>query len=185
MTGATALALDRPGARLRPQVWQTLLTALCAVSLTAVSIPLLATLYDVFVPLAFLLAAAHAAALVLAPFRTGLATGLSAGSVLAIALLSLGATELSALAWPLPVATLVTQLLVCGLVALRGDVRTAVTALAVSTVAASAPLVVTLADGTLWATALPNLVTFTCVAVLVTALGLGVSRVPGRVTVRG
>src|SRR5699024_4815362 len=107
------------------------------------------------------------------------------GAVLAIAMLSLGATELSALAWPLPVATLVTQLLICGLVALRGDRHTAITALVVSTLAASAPLVVTLADGSLWATALPNLTTFTCVAVLVTALGLGLSRLMGRVTVRG
>lgn len=174
--GATAATLDRPGSRLRPEVWRSMLTGILAVSLTAVSIPLLATLYDVFVPLAFLLASAHAAALVLAPVRPRPAIALSAGTVVAIALLSLGATGLPALAWPLPVATLITQLLVCAFIALRGELRTALTALWVSAVAASVPLVVTLADGDLWATALPNLGTFHCVAVLVTAVGLGVSR---------
>lgn len=181
--GATAVILDRPGSRLRPEVWQRMLTGVLAVSVTAVSVPLLATLYDIFVPLAFLLAAAHAAALVLALFRPGLAIGLSACTVVAVALLSLGATGLPALAWPLPVATLITQLLVCAFTALRGELRTALTALWVSVVAASVPLVVTLADGDLWATALPNLGTFHCVAVLVTAVGLGVSRAVPRVTV--
>lgn len=181
--GATAVTLDRPGSRLRPGVWQGLLSGLLAVAVTAVSIPLLATLYDVFVPLAFLLAATHAAALVLAPFRPRAAIALSAWSVLVTALLSLGASGLAGLAWPLPVATLITALLVLVLIGLRGDVGTAVTALLVSTAAAWAPLVATLADGDLWATAVPNLLTYHSVAVLVTALSLVASRVIPRVTV--
>lgn len=181
--GATAVTLDRPGSRLRPGVWQGLLSGVLAAGVTAVSIPLLATLYDVFVPLAFLVAAIHAAALVLAPFRPRLAIGLSVGSVLAIAALSLGASRLPDLAWPLPVATLITALLVLALIGLRGDARTTVTALVAHIVAASAPLVVTLADGDLWSAAVPNLLTFHCVAVLVTALALGASRAISRVTV--
>lgn len=178
--GATAMTLDRPGSRLRGDVWRGLLAGLLAVAVTPVSIPLLATLYDVFVPLAFLLAVCHGAALLLAPFRPHLAIGLSAWSVLAIALLSLGASGLPGLAWPLPVATLITALLVLALVGLRGEVRTAVLALGVSVAAASAPLVVTLADGDLWSTAVPNLLTFHSLAVLVTGAMLVASRItPG------
>lgn len=177
-----ATALDAPGARLRPVTWKTLLAWVLAVAVTAVSIPLLAILYDIFVPLTFLLAAAHGAAVVLALSRPGLAIGLSAWAIVLIALLSLGASGLPHLPWPLPVATLITQVLVCALVELRGEVRTALVALAVSVVASAAPLVVTLADGDLWATAVPTLLTFHCIAVLVTAAGLLLSRVP-RVTV--
>ena len=181
--GATALTLDRPGSRLRAGVWQGLLAGLLAVGVTAVSVPLLATLYDVFVPLAFLLAGAHATGLVLASFRPRLAMGLSAWSMLVIALLSLGASGLPGLAWPLPVATLITALLVLALIGLRGDVGTSVAALLVSIAAASAPLVVTLADGDLWQAAVPNLLTFHSVALLVTGAALVASRIPRGVSV--
>lgn len=178
--GATALGAPRvgaPGARLGRRNWATLLSCLLAVAVTAVSIPLLAVLYDIFVPLTFLLAAVHGAAVVLALSRPALAIGLSGWAIVLIALLGLGASGLPHLPWPLPVVTLITQVLVCALIALRGEVRPALAALAVSVAASSVPLVVTLADGDLWATALPNLLTFHCIAVLVTAAGLLASRV--------
>lgn len=172
-----ATALGAPGARLGRRNWARILSCLLAVAVTAVSIPLLAVLYDIFVPLTFLLAAVHGAALVLALSRPGLAIGISGWAIVLIALLGLGASGLPHLPWPLPVATLITQVLLCALIALRGGVRTALTALAVSVVASSVPLVVTLADGDLWATAGPNLLTFSCIAALVTAAGLLTSRV--------
>ncbi|WP_109472804.1 hypothetical protein [Ornithinimicrobium cavernae] len=171
--GATALVLDRPGERLGPQVWAGLLVALAAVALTAVSIPTLSALYGVFVPLSFLLAAAHGGALVLATYRAGAAIGLSALAVLTTGLLTVTS---SGLPWPLPVATMITQLLVVAFVALRGGVRVALTALLASVVAASAPLVLMVGDGDLWSVAAPTLVTFHAVAVLVTGLALVASR---------
>lgn len=180
MTGATALVLDRPGARLRRRVWTGLLAGLAAVCVTAVSIPLLATLYQVFVPVAFLIAVAHGAAVVLAVSRPGLAIGISGWSVLAIAVLGAGATGLP---WPLPVTTLITQVIVCTLIGLRGDVGTAVTALLVSLAAAAAPLVLTVADPGLWPGAAANLVTFSSVAVLATVAALLVATAGPRATV--
>lgn len=177
MSGATAIVLDRPGDRLARPVWTGLLTGLAAVALTAVSIPLLSALYGVFVPLAFLVAVAHGVGLVLAPRRPRLAVHLSGAAVLAVAVLTVTS---SGLPWPVPVATMITQLLVITFVALRGDAAAAVTAVLVSLAAASAPLVLTLGDRDLWPVGSTTVLTFATIAVLVTAAALAVSRtVPG------
>lgn len=170
--GATAVVLPRPGDRLTPPVWLGLLAGLAALALTAVSIPVLSVLYDVFVPVALVIAATHAAALLLAVSRPVLATGLSAGAVLVTAVLTVTS---SGLPWPLPVATMITQLLVCALVGLRGDPARAVATFAVSVAAAWAPLLLAVVRGGLWSIGFGNLVTFGAVGLLVTAAALAVS----------
>ena len=171
-TGATALVMDRPGDRFTPQTWRNVLLAVGVVALTAVSIPTLSALYGGFVPLAFLVAGAHATALVLTATRPAVAIGLSAVTVLATAAVTAGAD----LAWPLPVVTMITQLLLCAFIAVRGRVGPAIAALLVSVLAASAPLILALGQEDLWQVGAGNLATFGCLALLVTALGLGISR---------
>lgn len=164
--------LDRPGARLTAPVWWGLLSGLLAVALAAVSIPVLSALYGVFVPVAFLIAGAHAAALVLAVRSPGAAVALSAAAVLATAVLTITSTGLP---WPLPVPTMVGQLLVCALVGLGGDRPHGILTLLVSLAAASVPLLIAVVQGELWSVGFGNLVTFGAVGVLVTALALAVS----------
>lgn len=160
--------LDRAGVPLASRGLVALFTGVAALTLTAVGIPVLATLYAVFLPLAFLVAALQAAALVLAPWRPRLATGLGAYGALMTSILTLGAEHLPGLPWPLPVATLIGCLIVCALIGLRGELGTSALAFLVIGGAVLPPLVVTIGDGDLWATAVANLVTFGCVGVLVT-----------------
>ncbi|NLG22438.1 MAG: hypothetical protein GX555_13525 [Actinomycetales bacterium] len=168
-SGATAVVLPRPGERLGASVWLGLLAGTAALALAAVSIPVLSALYGVFVPMSFLIVMSHAAALVLAPYRPGVATGLSVAAVLATAVFTVTS---SGLPWPLPVPTMITQLLVCAVVALRGDPVRAVMALVASLAAASAPLLFAVFQGDLWSVGFGNLVTFGAVGVLVTTGGL-------------
>lgn len=180
MSPASALVLERPGERLLPQAWNGLAAVLAALALTAVTIPTLSVLYGVFVPLSFLVGAAHGTALAVAPHRPGPAVALSAGSVVAVGLL---ATTVGGLPWPVPVATMLTQLCLCLLVALRGDLRLAGLAVVASLAAAVVPLPRVLTDTASWSVAAGNLLTLCCLAVLVTAAGLALSLVlPGHRT---
>lgn len=174
MSPATALVPARPGDRLLPRAWMGLGSVLAALALTAVTIPTLSALYGVVVPLAFVVGAAHGTALVLAPHRPVPAVLASLGSVLAVGLLATGGDGLP---WPVPVATLITQVILCLLVALHGDLRLATGTLLGSAAVAGVPLVRALGDAGLWSGAAGNLLTFGCLALLVTAAGLALSLV--------
>lgn len=164
-----APALPEPGDRLLRRVWIGYLTALVTLALYAVTVPTLAALYDVSVPVAFLVAAAHVAALPLTLVRPNEAVGFSAVVLVATALLTAGAAGPP---WPLPVTTMVTQLLICLAVSVRGDVALAIASVALSLGAAAAPVALESVSLGEVPGATENLVTFGSIAALVSALAL-------------
>lgn len=165
----SAIVLPAPGDRLVGSVWVWLLTSLAALALFAVNVPVLGAVYEVFVPVAFVVAGAHAASLLLAVDRPQAAIGMTMAATVATALLTVGEAGLP---WPLPVVGLITQVLVCLLIALRHEPATAAVAVAGTVLAAGVPLLLTLSGGALLTAGWRNLVTFTAITVFVAALAV-------------
>lgn len=160
------MALPAPGDRLIGRVWTWLLVSLAALVLFAVNVPILGAVYGVFVPVAFVVAGAHSAALVLAVDRPQAAIGMAMTGAFATALLTVGEPGLP---WPLPVVGLITQVLLCLLIALRHGTTTAVVAVGGVVLAAAVPLVLVVPDAALLSPAWRNLVTVTAITIFVTA----------------
>jgi hypothetical protein len=174
----SAIALLAPGDRLRQEAWAVLLVGLATVSLFAVGVPILSAGYGVFVPVAFLLTTLHGASLVLALLRPGVAVAVSGAAVLLTGVLTYASTGLP---WPVPVVTMIAQVVVCLMISLRGSAYAVLAAVVVSLAGATAPLLL-MAFGADGHSPAGQLVTFGAVLLLVSATGLTIGRLRGLVS---
>lgn len=159
-----------PPALITGRVWLWLITGIASIALLAIGIPVMSVLYGLFVPLSFLLIGLHCIALAASVKWPRTAVALSAVVLLALAL---STDTADGLPWPVPVTLLITQTLLCLLIAARnGWATTLVTALA-SLAAPFAELLLTSTPGDgIPSGAVANLIVYASILALAAIIGI-------------
>ncbi|GAB3247380.1 sensor histidine kinase [Arthrobacter pigmenti] len=152
------------------QAWMWSITGFASIALLAVGIPVMSVLYGLFVPFSFLLIGLHCIALAASVKWPHAAIALSAAVLVALAL---STDTAEGLPYPVPVTVLITQTLLCLLIAARNGWATTLVAALASLVAPFGELLLTSTpDGEFSSGAVANLIAYASILALAVIIGI-------------